>query len=220
MSLNKFRAKRPVILELVGPAGAGKSTLLKILAERDKEIRAGLSIPKARYIKAAFRLLPTFIRIHRPYRGILWKEMKRILYLKALHQLLQQERPKGYTAIVLDEGPVYMLSRLRVFGGDRIQALSFEKWWKSAIDEWTSAVDAIVWLDAKDPILKTRIQTRKQPYPVKNMSDSFVSQFFAGYRTAFEQVISELTAADGPEVIRFATDHQTTEQIANQILYL
>src|SRR4029453_15029863 len=105
------------------------------LRKRDKQIRAGLRISRTTYIKEAFLLLPTFLDIHRPYKPILWKEMKRILYLKALHQLLQRETTQNHIAIVLDEGPVYMLSRLRVFGGETIQSLSFEKWWHAAITQ-------------------------------------------------------------------------------------
>ena len=220
MAVNTISPKRSLILELVGPAGAGKTTLLQILGQRDKRIRAGLRIPKHGYIKGVFLLLPTFLRIHRPYRGILWKEMKRILYLKALHQLLKQEAAKSYRAIVLDEGPVYMLSRLRVFGGGAIQGLSFEKWWQSAINEWANTVDAIIWLDADNPTLAQRIRTRNQPCPVKDMTDSSLHVFFGRYRAAFEQVISELTAGDGPEVIKFVTHREATEQIADRILSL
>ena len=220
MALNTFAPKRSLILELVGPAGAGKSTLLKALGARDKRIRAGLYIPRSNYIKQALLLLPTFMRIHRPYRGILWKEMKRILYLKALCQLLEQEATKGYTAIILDEGPVYMLSRLQVFGGDAIRAVSFEKWWQSAIHQWANIVDTIVWLDAEDPVLAHRIRTRNQPSPVKDTTDSSIYKFSARYRAAFGQVISQLTAGDGPGVIKFVTDAQSMEQIADRILFL
>lgn len=218
MAVNTFAAKQPLVLELVGPAGAGKTTLLKVLSQRDQKIRVGIHIPKTRYLTDTFLLLPTFLRIHRPYQGILWKEMKRILYLKSLHRLLEGEKAKGYRAIVLDEGPVYMLSRLRVFGGEAIQGLSFEKWWQSAINQWANTVDAIVWLDAKDSVLAHRIRERDQPYPLKDISDSSISRFFARYRVAFERVISELTAGGGPEVIKFSTDQETTAQIANRIL--
>ena len=220
MALDSFTAKRSLILELVGPAGSGKSTLLKILGERDNRIQAGLCIPKRRYIKQAFLLLPTFLRIHRPFRGILWKEMKRILYLKTLRQLLEQEATKNCKAIFLDEGPIYMLSRLRVFGGDAIQGLSFDKWWQSAIAQWANTVDAIVWLDAEDAVLAHRIRTRNQPYPVEDITDSSIYRFSARYRAAFGQVISELTAGDGPEVIKFVTDFQSPEQIADKLLLL
>lgn len=217
MAVNTFVANRPLVLELVGPAGAGKTTLLEILSRRDNKVRAGLRIPKTRYFRDAVLLLPTFLRIHRPYRKVLWKEMKRILYLKALHRLLRQEEAKGYKAIVLDEGPVYMLSRLRVFGGEAIQNLSFEKWWQSAINQWANTIDGIVWLDAEDPTLADRVRTRNQPYPIKDISDSSMKNFFALYRAAFEHVITELTANDGPEVIKFLTDRDSTDQIADTL---
>jgi len=215
-SLNSFAANRPLVLELVGPAGAGKTTLLQILSQRNKRIRTGVRIPKSFYIRGVLLLVPTFLRIHsRPSKGVQWKEMKRILYLKALHRLLRQEKAKGYEAIVLDEGPVYMLSRLRVFGGEAIQSLSFEKWWQSAIKQWANTIDGIVWLDAEDPTLADRIRTRNQPYPMKDISDLSMKKFFALYRAAFEHVITELTANDGPEVIKFSTDRDSTDQIAD-----
>jgi len=217
---NKLPAQRSLVFELVGPAGAGKTSLLKILAQRDKGIRAGLRIPVSRYLAAALLLLPTFLRIHRPYKGFQWREIKRILYLTALHRLLQREASKNYRAIILDEGPVYMLSRLRVFGGEAIESHSFEKWWKGAISEWANTIDAIVWLDAEDPILADRIRARDQPYPVKDISDSSVRKFLARYRAAFNHVIAELTVGDGPKVFKFVTDRESTDQIANKILCL
>ena len=209
--------KRSIIFELVGPAGAGKTTLLKSLSLTDNGIRAGFTISKHHYVRTAFLLLPTFVRLHQPFKGIRVKEMKRILYLQTLHRLLQFELSKGYRAIVLDEGPVYMLSRLKVFGGDHLQGLSFEKWWQSAIDMWSKTLDAIIRLDANDAVLITRISERNQPYPVQDMSTSSLAKFFASYRAAFEQVIAEMTAANGPKVIKFVTDTTPTEQIANEI---
>lgn len=211
-------AKRPLVFELVGPAGSGKTTLLRTLGQRDHGIRTVVRIPTRRYLATAFRLLPTFISIHRPYRGLQWKEMKRILYLGALHQLLRQETFTNYRAVVLDEGPVYMLSRLRVFGGEAIESRTFQKWWRGAISEWADTIDGIVWLDAEDPILADRIRTRDQPYPVKDVSDSSVRNFLARYRAAFDYVIKELTTGDGPRVFRFVTDGQSSDQIADKIL--
>jgi deoxyadenosine/deoxycytidine kinase len=203
---------------LVGPAGAGKSTLSQLLSDRDQRIRAGLRIPIRRYLKWALLLQPTFLRIHNPYRRILWKEMKRILYLQVLHEIIEQEASKNDQPIVLDEGPVYMLSRLRVFGGAAIESASFESWWQTAITQWAATVDAIVWLDADNPILAHRIRTRDQPYPIKDMSDSAVYKFFARYRTAFEKVISEMTTNAGPQVMKFITHEEPVERIADFIL--
>ena len=211
-------AKRPLVVELVGPAGVGKTTLLQLLSQRDRTIKANFNISKDRYARGTLPLLSTFLGLHQPYQGLLWKEMKRILYLQVLHQMLKQESTKNYSAIVLDEGPVYMLSRMRVFNPQAIGRLSFKKWWHAAITEWASTLDVIIWLDAQDSTLIRRIRTRNQPYPISDMSDSSARKFISLYRSAFQCVIAELTIPSGPEVFRFITDQETTEQIADKIL--
>ena len=213
-------AGRPLVIELVGPAGSGKSTLLQTLVRRDGSIRAGVRAPVSAYVEGTFPLLPTFLRIHRPYRGLLWKEMKRILYLQALERLLRREAAESHGTIILDEGPVYMLSRLRVFGGEAIESPSFESWWRGAVGRWAGALDALVWLDAPDAVLARRVRMRGQPYPLKDTSEPALCKLFSSYRAAFERVVSELTADGGPEVFKFATDRQSPEQVADRILCL
>ena len=105
------------VVELVGTAGAGKTSLLEALANSGVTIRAGFRLRKHWHVLPAFALVPTFVALHRPFRGVLWKEMKRITYLATLRHRLQEQR-KGSRPVVLDEGPVYMLARLRVLGGN------------------------------------------------------------------------------------------------------
>jgi shikimate kinase len=220
MDAGKGAAGRPLVIELVGPAGAGKSTLLQTLGRHGGGIRAGVRIPLLGYAWVAFPLLPTFLRIHRPYRGLLWKEMKRIVYLQALERLLRREAVRSHSAIVLDEGPVYMLSRLRVFGGEAIESPSFERWWRGAVGRWAEALDAVVWLDAPDAVLARRVRARGRPYPLNDTSETALCKLFSSYRAAFERVISELTDGGGPRVFKFATDRQSAERVADSILCL
>jgi deoxyadenosine/deoxycytidine kinase len=218
MPANTFLPARSSILELVGPAGAGKSSLLRVLSQRDQTIRAGLRMPGHRYVAGAFPLLPTFLDLHRPYRRVLWKEMKRILYLETLRKLLKREVSGNHKAIIFDEGPVYMLTRMQVFGDEMLKEKCFKKWWRASIDHWANLVDVIVWLDADDSILAQRLRTRNQPYPVKDTTDQFLREFLARYRIAFEQVISELTACNGPKVITFTTHNESIRQIADKVI--
>ena len=209
--------KRPLVVELVGPAGVGKSTLLQALTQGDSAIRAGLPVSKLNYVKTAFRLRSAFLSLHAPYNGLLWKEMKRILYLETLYRTLQREASKDYEAIIFDEGPVYMLSRLRVFGKEGIKSDRFKELWQLAVGQWADAVDVIVWLDAEDLILAQRIRMRKQPYPVKDTTDGSLRELFARYRAAFRQVISELTSTDGPTIVRLVTDRESMTHTVEKI---
>ena len=228
--------KQPLVVELVGPAGAGKSTLSRILRGRDGTLRAGLSVwrlPLPLLIANALLSLPTLLSLRRASRWFRWDEMKAIVRLNALDQLLGRESSKKYKTLVLEEGAVFALAKLYAFGHQSIKSRPFEKWWQAVFNHWAGRVDVIIWLDARDPTLAQRIRTRRPPHPViykragrvgidlalvKDKNDGAMYEFLARYRAAFEHVISGLVAGGGPKMMTFSTDRESTDQIADQIL--
>jgi len=208
--------RRRLVVELAGPAAAGKTSLTLMLGTGDQRRRAGPRVPRHRHIATALALAPTFLALHRPYSGPIWKEMKRITYLGSLYRLLQEERPTGGGTIVLDEGAVYMLARLEVFGADRIRSIAYTRWWRGAIEEWARMLDLIVWLDAPDAVLRERLRGRRQPHPVKELPDCAIDRFLAAYRESYDRVIRAL-AARGPKVLTVRTDRETVAQIAGRV---
>jgi hypothetical protein len=212
---------RPPVVELVGPAAVGKTSLLLALNGSDGRLRSGPRLPKHRHLRSAVSLAPTFAGLHRPFRGLLWKEMKRMTYLTTLLRLLKEPRFDGAGALVLDEGAVYMFARLLVFGEERIRSRAFQRWWSEASEQWAGALDLLVCLDAPDAILIQRLRTRNQPHPVKAFSDEAIARFISSYRAAYERVIASLTVSGGPRVIRVRTDEeslgQTTRRIAAEL---
>jgi hypothetical protein len=212
---------RPPVIELVGPAAVGKTSLLLALKGSDERLRSGPSLPKHRHVRSAVSLTLTFGRMHRPYRGLFWKEMKRMIYLSTLLRELKEPRFYGASAIVLDEGAVYMLARLLVYGGERIRGRAFQRWWSEVIEQWAHALDLLVCLDAPDAILVQRLRSRNQPHAVKALSDEAIAKFISSYRAAYDRVIASLTVSGGPRVIRVRTDEeslgQTTRRIAAEL---
>lgn len=205
------------VVELVGTAGAGKTSLLEALANSGVTIRAGFRLRKHWHVLPAFALVPTFVALHRPFRGVLWKEMKRITYLATLRHRLQEQR-KGSRPVVLDEGPVYMLARLRVLGGNRLSGPGFDRWWRETIRQWAHSLDLIVWLDASDPVLRDRVRNRVQSHGVKQLGDQAVDAFMARYRAAYSEVIGALVEARGPEVLTVRTDQESLSVTTSRLL--
>ena len=195
---------RPVVVELAGLAGAGKSTLATALAQLNPKIRARPRVRERSYLASVPALVPTFFRLHWPFRGLLTKEMKRMLQVRALHRLVQESAPGG--TLLFDEGPVYMLARILVFGADNIRSAAFERWWRTAIAEWAATLDVVVWLEAPDDVLAARIHTRAQPHPLRGADAQAVSAFFRSYRDAFTRVVDELCVAGGPQRWTITTD--------------
>jgi predicted ATPase len=208
---------RPLVVELAGPAAAGKTSLLLALGAGDRTLRAGLRVPRQRHLATALTLAPTFVALHRPFHGLLWKEMKRITYLGSLYELLRERSGASAGTVLLDEGAVYMLARLEVLGAEGIRSAAYATWWRAAIEAWSSTLDLIVWLEAPDPILRDRLRRRAQSHPVKRLSDDAIDRFIASYRDSYRRVIRSLMEARGPRLLTVRTDREDVECIARRL---
>jgi hypothetical protein len=207
-----------MVIELVGPAAAGKTSLLAALGGSRAGLRAGLRVPRHHHVLTAIGLAPTLLALHLPCDGLHWKTMKRITYLGTLHRLVREPAWLGAGTVILDEGAVYMLARLQVYGADRIRSRAYPRWWLEAIQGWARTLDLIVWLDAPDPVLRHRLRERRQTHPAKHLSDEAVSSFLACYRDAYWRVISTLTALEGPRVLTIRTDEASVEDVVGRVV--
>ena len=209
-------SNQPLVMELAGLAGTGKSTFARALARLDSGIRARPHVSLPRYLASVPPLIPTLLGLHWPFRGILDKEMKRIVRVRALHQLAR--RATGCRTLLFDEGPVYMLARILVYGGERLQTRGFARWWRRAITSWAATLDLIVWLDAPNHVLAERLRTRSQWHPVQDASPEAIVRFLDSYRAAYARVVSELTAARPLAVWTVVTDHRSPALDASELL--
>jgi hypothetical protein len=206
----------PLVIELAGLAGAGKSALARALTQRDPTIRARPHISAWRYLTSVPALAPTFFDLHWPFHGMLTKEMKRMLRVRALYGFAQHTRGEG--PVVFDEGPVYMLARMLVFGEAATRTRAFERWWQAAITQWRSKLDAVVWLEAPDAVLASRIRTRSQQHPLQGHYDATFTTFFRAYRDAFERVLDLLCVPAGPPLWTFETEQGSADERARMLL--
>ena len=113
-----LRPHRPLVVELVGPPGAGKSTLARLLAERDSRIRAGLGVDAVstpRLAASAMHTLPTIVQLCRSTAGLPWAESRQLIRLHALGDSLDHTAVNGKRVLLVEEGPVLVLSWLQVF---------------------------------------------------------------------------------------------------------
>jgi len=208
--------RTPLVVELAGLAGAGKSALARALTQRDPTVRARPRISAWHHLASVPALASTFVDLHWPFHGMLTKEMKRMLRVRALYAFTQ--RATGEGPVVFDEGPVYMLARMLVFGGEATRTRAFERWWRAAIAQWRSMLDAVVWLEVPDAVLASRIRTRRQQHPLQGQYDAAFTTFFRTYREAFERVLNELCVPGGPPLWTFVTDQGSADDWARTLL--
>jgi hypothetical protein len=207
---------RPLVVELAGLAGAGKSAIARALVRLDPTIHARPRLSRWSYAASLPALIPTLVRVHWPFRGVLTKEVKRILRVRALHRYARRLGDGG--TLVFDEGPVYVLARMLVFGGDNIRTRGFERWWRRALAQWAPMLDAVVWVDAPDAVLAARIHNRSQWHPLQGAHSGEMNGFLHAYREAFRRVVGELCVNGGPRLWTIDTSRESVDQAAPALL--
>jgi predicted ATPase len=211
--------RRPLVVELVGPAGAGKSALSERLARRPGAIRASVwNLPRGSWLWNAARSLPTLLGFCARARSLPWADMKHIIRLRTLREFLARQRAQHVPFVVLDEGPVFALGWLRLFGHERMRGRALAPWWRRAVREWAQALDVLVLLDAPDRVLTGRIRTRTKEHQVKEQSDREIAAFTAAYRQAFADVISAITAENGIRLLALECNAEPVDRTAERLL--
>ncbi len=210
---------RPLVAELVGPAGAGKSALSERLARQTGAIRASVwNLPRGSWLWNAARSLPTLLTLCARTQSLPWDDMKQIIRLRTLHQFLERRRAQRVPLVVLDEGPVFALCWLRLFGHEGVRGDALARWWQRAFREWAAALDVVVLLDAPDPVLAERIRTRHKAHRVKDKTDREIAAFTAAYRRAFGGVISAIAAENDLRLVALESDTEPVDRTAERLL--
>jgi nicotinamide riboside kinase len=199
------------IVEIVGPAGSGKSTLAAALANRPA-VRTVSSIsraePRARQLLAALRAMPAVMHLVGPRttrRQIAW-----IGRLVALDALVRRTRDD---VLVLDQGPLYTLSRVLAARPD----LADDRWLTGRIERWAERLDAVVVLDAPDDDLVARIRSRGKDHVVKAVPDDIALASVRAQRAELDAVVAAASVV-GLRVVCLRTDHASADQLAVELM--
>jgi hypothetical protein len=207
---------RPVVVELAGPAGAGKTSTLAQLVRGAGSVEP-LRITLDEYAAAAITLLPSLARLAIGPPRVGWKDMKRTVFLAAAASACARaKRRGGASAWVLDEGPVYMLARMRVLRGPDPEPPALRAVLQRLRARLARDLDLIVLLDAPDAVLTRRIESRRQPPPSPVQGPDLVA-FLSRYRTIFDQVVAEFRAHAPVAVVRIDTGAASQDSVAQQI---
>lgn len=215
--------KKSPIVELVGLAGTGKTTLIEGLSQHHPQMRSGVRLPKMSWVSTSIQMtplwLPTVFRQFPSSRGFNSAELRSMLYLQAWHRQLEQQPPERNWLTVFDQGPIFRLALLREFGPKLVRSERFEQWWNAMLEQWTTTLDLIIYLEAPDDILLERIQKREhQKHTVKGQSREYAYNFLARYRRAYQQILDRLMSEGRLEVLRCNTHEESVEQVVDRIL--
>lgn len=207
-----------LVFELVGPAGVGKTALLHAIAELSPVVRTGVRIDRIRQLPAVawgmVALTPAIVDMLFADVRWLWPGMRHLGRLRTLPAAVGGARASSHQVILLDEGPIYSLGRLRVFQHADIGTGAMARQWRGEVDRWSRLLNGIVLLDARNEVLVERIRQRPKAHQIKNGSDAEMFEFLDRYRAAYRDIASRLTAAGGVQIVELDTTTAPIAQIA------
>ena len=221
------RQGRPLVMEVVGPAGAGKSTLCQLLNRHTDQVQLQ-DFPDVRKMKDApffisncLQLVPSLFRLYRPDSRLLTRrELAWLAILRGWPFLLCREGRDDGKTIILDQGPVYLMAEVRLFGPEYLKQKDAERFWEKLYHRWETALSTIVCLDAADAILMDRIRVREQEHVVKTETADVMCDFLNKYRMEYKSLLSNFTAGwPGLRILQFDTGIQQPHVIAEQLLH-
>jgi thymidylate kinase len=208
-------------VEILGVAGAGKSTLATLLGQ-GAEVEMATFIHARRpshlvqIVRAIPRLMPIVVGGLARSPRMSWPECKLLVYVTRWRRMLARRTPPG-TVLLFDQGPLYALVRLTAEGKPFSTRRAFERWRVQMLGDWASELTALIFLDAPDAVLWSRINERPQGHSAKGEEAKAGLRFLARYRRAFEEVLRAAEELGGPQVLRFDTSSMTAVQIAEKI---
>jgi hypothetical protein len=211
--------RRPLLIELTGPAGSGKSTLSTALVRRLSGAPGTIwGLPVLPLLVNGARLVPTFTGLWLHSRSPLWDETRHMVRLRTLQHALRRASPRSDEALIFDEGPVFAMAWLRGFGHETLRQPPSAEWWRTALREWASVMDVVVVLDAPDELLAARIRARPHAHEVKEFPDQEIARWMARFRHALAWVLAEMARHGGPPVVRLSSRDEPAERIAEHLV--
>jgi thymidylate kinase len=213
--------KQPYIIEMAGVAGAGKSTLLKAMKQKNNKIQTVHLPLKIFYlpflIKVICTWLPLYLKDYRHSRWFTLQEIRDMGYLETWISFIRSQAQTKENIVVIDPGSVYWLSSLQEYGPEITKHPRFQRWWKNRFEQWSSALDVIIWIDAPEEMCLQRVLSRNEWHEIKYISAKSALEQLSGFRKAYERIIPEMASQHPIKVFSFRSDQISTEEMVNRI---
>ena len=213
------RRTRPIIVEVIGPAGAGKSSLVRELCARDAGFGRGRSLRRADLpliAKRAGRWAPVLAGLAVTAPRQARQYARHLVRVETMDALLPCDARPDSPVVLFDEGPVFSMALMLAFDDRSSGSGTVGQHVARAVDRWASLLDAVIWLDANDAALTSRIRTRAKAHRIKDATPDTAREFLERYRRAYDTLGVRLDEA-GVSVLRVDT---ATTPIATAASYV
>ena len=210
---------RPVVVEVIGPAGAGKSSLVRDLCARDAGFHRGRSLRRADLplvARRARRWAPILARLAFAAPHQARQYARHLVRVEAIDALLPSAARADVPIVLFDEGPVFSMALMLAFDERAPGTGPVASHVARAADRWAAILDALIWLDADDAALTSRIRARAKAHRIKEAGPESARTFLDRYRRAYETIGRRLADA-GVDILRVDTAAAPIVTVASDV---
>jgi hypothetical protein len=169
------------------------------------------------FIKLAFIWLPLYLKDYRHSRWFTWQEIRDMGYLDTWIPLIRSQARTEGNIVVIDPGSVYWLSSFQECGPEITKHPRFKRWWTNKFEQWSSALDVIIWIDAPEEMCLQRVLSRDEHHEIKYISALSALEQLTCFRKAYQQIIPEMASQHPIKVFYFRSDQISTEEMIKRI---
>ena len=119
--------------------------------------------------------------------------------------------------VIYDQGPFFVNAFALWLHAGRAQSRRYHAWHQRQIDRSRQILDLLIWLEADEPVLAERINSRSKSHSIKGVADEEQQRFFSDFSQYFCYVNADRAGNPIFSSMRFRTDNLNPSELAEKI---
>jgi hypothetical protein len=161
--------------------------------------------------------LPLYLTKYRQTKWFTLMQTRNIGYLDTWISTIRSHNRSEEAIVIIDPGAVYWLSDLGELGPEITRHPQFRQSWNAWLEQWSAALNVIIWLDAPEELCVERVMTREEYHHIKTFTFEKGVQELKRFREEYRRIIPLMTSRHPIKVFYFRSDQITTDQMIEQI---